>query len=982
MKRYFIFIAFIVYTGFLVQAQNVEVSGTVVGADDGAALPGVSVVVKGTTIGTVTDFNGQYSINVPQASNTLLFSFVGLLTQEVSIDGRTIIEVALEIDAFGIDEVVVTAYGTKRKGGLTGSVSVVESEAFDSKPISSFDQMIQGTSPGVQVVTSNGAPGATALINIRGISSISAGNEPLFVIDGVPVQSISFTELNPNDIESISILKDAAAASLFGSRASNGVILVTSKRGRVGESKIDIRFRRGLNVMNQPLFELMDARQKLQYEMDLGLRTRANATLPVVDSLSNYNHNWIETLSRDGMVQSVEAAISGGTEKTSYFMSVQKYDEEGIVELSEIHRLSARINVDHKVRNNLKIGNTFTVGTTNMKEIRDRRNVQNPFAAMTFYNPYEPELLPNGDWNRTHQGFSISEALENNPEDVNQLVGVGSLYAEWNIISGLTFTTRGGMNFREFTREIFTQPGSILAQYVGDSKSDNWNRRYTYTWTNTANFVKSIDELHNFNILLGSEYNQYYFKSIFLQGEGFPSAKLSTQANAASIVDGDTQRQDWSLLSYFASTSYDFDQKYVVEVSFRSDGSSRFGADNKYGNFWSVGGSWNIHRESFLQNISIIDRLQLRVNTGTSGNFNIGNYASLGLYGFGSYNGQSASAPTQLQNNELTWEKSMITSGGIDFSLLRYRLNGSVDIYSRDTKSLLLSKPLSATSGFNGRNENIGELNNKGIEVALNGDIVKVNDFTWNLGVMVTHNQNTVTRLYGEEEEPIQQRYTIIEEGKPINTFYMVRWAGVNPANGEALFLDADGEITHTWSGDDKVALDETADPLLYGTVSTLVSYKGFSLSASMYYSYKNYMVNGISFFTMSDGGDAQSNQDLRMLDYWQQPGDITSNPAPVIGSEQHYSTRFLEEASFLRLRDVTVSYDVPLSITSKIKTRSLRIYFTGRNMFTFTPYFTGYDPEVGLPSLESSLDAANGSFYDFSYPATKSFTFGIDIGF
>jgi len=716
--------------------------------------------------------------------------------------------------------------------------------------------------------------------------------------------------------------------------------------------------------------------------MDIGLRTGNDASPAVIDSLTNYNHDWIETLSRDGMVQSVEATVSGGTEKTSYYLSLQKYDEEGITAQSEIHRLSARINVDHKIRDKFKIGNTFTVGSTNLKEVRDVRNVQNPFAAMVFYNPYEPEYLADGEYNRTHQGFSISEALVNNPEDIHQLVGVASLFAEWKIINGITLMTKGGMNFREFDREYYNQPGSILAEYVGDSKSDTWSRRYTYTWTNTLNYTKSIDEVHNFNFLLGMEYNQFYFKSMYLESEGYPSPKLSTQANAASVVDGDTNRSDWSLVSYFGSASYDYDQKYVAELSFRRDGSSRFGADNKYGNFWSVGGSWNIHRESFMQNLAIIDRLQLRASTGTSGNFNIGNYASLGLYGYGSYNGLSASFPTQLENNDLTWEKSLITSAGIDFSLLRYRLNGTIDLYSRDTKSLLLYKPISATSGFGGRNENIGELNNKGIELALNGDLIKKNKLTWNLGVMISHNKNKVTKLYGEEGEPIKQRYTIIEEGRSINTIYLVRWAGVNPATGEAMYLDANGEITNTANDDDRVALDETSDPLMYGTVSSLLSYKGFSLSASLYFSYKNYIVNGISFFTMSDGGDAQSNQDVRMLDYWKEPGDIAVNPAPIIGAEQHYSTRFLEDASFLRLRDVTISYDVPPSITSKIKMRSLRVYFTGRNMLTFTPYFTGYDPEVGLPSLESSGDAADGSFYDFTYPATKTFTFGIDIGF
>ncbi len=982
MKRFIVLLAFPVLAVALLHAQEVQITGTVTSADDGATLPGVSVLVKGTTIGTVTDIEGMYSITVPESATTLVFSFVGMLTQEVLIEGRSTIDIMMEVDAIGIDEVMVVAYGTKRKGGVTGSVSVVESEAFDAKPISSFDQMLQGKAPGVHVVTSNGAPGSTALINIRGIGSITAGNQPLYIIDGIQVDPISFTELNPNDIESSSILRDASAAALYGSRASNGVILVTTKVGRPGESRIDIRYRRGLNTMIKPFFEMMDADQKLQYEIDVGFRTGADASAAVVDSLKAYGHDWIETLSRDGMVQSMEASVTGGTEKTNYFMSLQKYDEEGIVELSEIHRLSARINVDHKIKDNFKIGNTFTVGTSDMQEIRDRRNVQNPFCAMVTYNAYEPVFLPNGEYNRTHQGFSISEALVNNPEDINQLVGLGTIYGEWEIIPGLTLTTRGGMNFREYVREYYCEPGSILAQYVGDSKSDNWNRRYTYTWTNTLNYIKTFSEVHNLNVLLGSEYNQYYFKSMFIQGEGFPSAKLSTQANAATIVDGDTERNDWSLVSYFTSATYDYDQKYVVEGSLRRDGSSRFGEDNKYGNFWSAGVSWNMHREFFIQNIPIIDRLQIRANSGSLGNFNIGNYASLGLYGFGSYNGLSASYPTQLENNELTWEKSIISSAGVEFSLLRYRLNGTVELYNRDTKSLLLEKPLSATSGFAGRNENIGELNNKGIEVALNGDVVRYQDLTWNLGIMVSHNKNSVTKLYGEEGEPIQKRYTIIQEGSPINTYYMVRWAGVNPATGEALYLTKDGGVTDVWSGDDKIALDETADPLYYGTISSELTWKGVSVSASAYFSYKNYIVNGLSFFTLTDGGDIQSNQDVRMLDYWKNPGDVVENPVPVVGASTHYSTRFLEDASYLRLRDVTISYEFPAPLITQFRVRSLRVYFTGRNLLTFCPYFTGFDPEVGLPSEESSTDAADGSFYDFSYPATKSFTFGVDIGF
>ena len=963
---------------FTVYAQT-QISGTVLDAN-GEAVPGASIRVKGySDIVAISDLDGGYTLSIPSEATTIVFSFIGMKTKEVEIGEQTTINVTLENEDVGIDEVVVTAYGSKRKGAISGSIDVVDAAGLEKTPMASFDQMLQGKTTGVQVRAATGRPGASADIKIRGHGSIGASTDPLFVVDGVPVDAGNFSALNPNDIENLSVLKDASATALYGSRASNGVILVTTKKGKKGSSNIKYSYQFGFSDLLMNNLNMMNAEEKLQYEVDLGVRDPAT----VAEDLANA-HDWTKTLTRQGITQSHQLAFDGGTDKTSYYLSVGKYDQEGVVDGSYFNRISTRFNITHKVKDNIKVGNTFSLGYYKRGELREARNVQNPFTAMFTYNPYEPEKLEDGSWNRTHAGFSVGEALENNPEFFTQIKAVGSLFAEWEIIDGLTFKTMGGMDYSDVLNDYYNQPGSILASYIGDSKSERNTKTSTMVFTNTLNYNKTFADSHSLNFLAGTEYNKYYRYYTRIDGQNFPNASVSTMASAADISDGTSTIREWSIMSYFANVSYGYEDKYFTDIAMRRDGSSRFGANNKWGNFWSAGISWNMHKESFMDGLDFINRLKLRASIGTSGNFDITNYGSLGLYSYDSYGTTSASVVFQIENPDLTWEKSFSQSYGLDYSLFSNRLFGTINYYIRNTTDLLMDVPLSYTSGFGSRLENVGELLNKGVEFEIFYDVLKKTDLTVNLGFSISHNKNEVVSIYGGEDITGTQNRTIIREGYPINNYYMVRYAGVNPANGEALYYDANGEVTNVYNADDNVLLEgKTPHPKYFGSFMLNVDYKGFQLSANLYYNYGNYVVNGISFFTQTDGNAWNDNQDRILLDAWKQPGDITDVPRQDPTNNMYYSTRFLEDASYLRLRDLSFSYSLPTKILKKIKLKSTRVFIKGSNLWTYAPNFTGFDPEISTSSDEAADGTTmDGTFYDFAHPAVRTFTFGVEVGF
>jgi TonB-linked SusC/RagA family outer membrane protein len=987
MRKTFL-ICYFMLAGIVTSAtgQDLTVRGTVTSAEDGVSLPGVTVMVQGTQRGTTTDVDGNYELRAP-ADAVLEFSFIGMITREVAVEGRSIVNVELTSAVVGLEEVVVVAYGARRRGAITGSVDVVDSDAIDQIPIASFDQILQGKSTGMQVTAASGRPGSSALVRVRGLGSISANNQPLYVIDGVPItvseNFASFATLNPNDILSVSILKDAAATSLYGSRAANGVVMITTKRGEAGQTNFNFRHQTGVSSRTRARFDMMDAREKLQYENQMGIGLGAQLTDEEIQQWDT-NTNWADEFMDRGITSSYELSASGGTEQTRVYLSGQYFDHDGIVKGTYLERYTGRLNVDHKISDRLDIGANLTIGHSTEGIVRSDRNVLNPFFSSYIYNPYETIYNEDGSWNfNFDSGINTFEHIEMNPRYDENIKALGNAFLSFEIVPGLTFRSTAGADFDENIVYQYNKPESGLSLLLGGGgfRNDAYNRYFTTLFTNTLTYDTYLQDVHRVRILGGTEYQRYTYKGFAAQGTGFSTGRIDAMGTAA-VPDGVAGgTSEWVLMSYLSQLSYEYDQRYFADLSIRADGSSRFGEDERWGNFWAVGAGWNIDQEEFMNDYDFVSSLKLRSSVGTSGNFSIGNYAWQGVYSYGSYDGRSTSYHARLGNPLLTWERNFSLGAGIDYALFNNRVRGAIDWYSRTTSDLLLAAQLSRTSGFTSRTENIGEMRNTGFEFSVDANVYQSNDLSVNLGGSFSTNRNEVLSLYQGNDINVGWN-NIISEGHPIYSYKMVRWAGVNPLNGERLYYNAQGEVTNVYNPDDAVLLDKTPMPDYFGSVNASVGYRNFDLSASFYYSIGNYVYNHVSYFTMGDGSaNFRTNQDRRILtDQWLEPGDITDIPKLSTSNNPQMSDRFLEDASFLRLRNLTLSYTLPQNMISALRMSNARVYVQGQNLWTLTA-FTGFDPELGnAPAGVGS--GPEGSVHDFNYPAYRTITFGVDIGF
>lgn len=970
-------LAFICFTAI---GQDVQVSGKVTNADDGTVLPGVSVVVKGTTIGTTTNIDGVYTIEAPSDA-TLVFSFIGMLTEEVPVGGQTTIDLPMAMDVTGLEEVVVIGYGTRKKGALTGSIGLVKAEDIAETPIESFDQALQGKSTGVQVVNASGRPGSSAIVRIRGINTINATTDPLYIIDGVQVAAANFSALNPNDIESISVLKDATA-SIYGARGGNGVILVTTKKGNKGTMKINFSLNTGWSDYTKMDLNMMNAEEKLQYEIDNGYRYGDAATPEVVDSLLAQGHNWFETLSRIGRQNRYELSLSGGSEKTTYFISGQILDNEGLVDASYFNRKAGRVNVSHRQSDKLDFGVNSSIGYYDRGELRDRRNVQNPFYAMQIYNPYEPLKNPDGSWNMTHSGFNVQEALHNNPETIQQVKTVASFYLNWEFVKGLKFSTLAGFDWSDVTRQTFTKPSSILAGYVGDGMTNSHDRVFRQNYNNFLTYSNNFGS-HSIEVKAGMEALKFWNRDLALQVQGFPGDDLAVPDAAAEYVGGGGNIQEWGAVGFFGAVNYGFNDKYIVDGVIRRDASSRFGANHQWATFGAIGGAWNMHMEDFMSGIPYLDELKLRASYGTMGNYayNGSLYENQGTYGFGSYNLLSASVPVRIENADLKWETTATLDVGFNYAFFDRKLRGEFSYFNKNTSDLFFPVQISRTSGFTTIVSNVGSMVNRGIEFSVEYDVIRTGDFLWNIGGNITTLNNEITELYGEEGQQIESGFGILKKGYSAYQFYLVRYAGVNPANGDALFYDVDGNITNVYSDADRVIMDKSPLPKFYGSINTRVEYKGFDLSAQFYYNYGNHVFSYFIYSNESDGTNIKDNQSREMLRAWKKPGDITDIPETRLGNDRAWQTdRNLENGSFVRLRDLTLAYTLPKNISERARLDKVRVYVKGTNLLTWADY-KGFDPEIGFNSSESAGSPV-GSFDENTYPTMKTINIGIDIGF
>ena len=989
-------------------AQKV-ISGVITDTETMEPIIGVSVVVKGTTIGTITDFDGNYSLELPEDAETVVFSFVGFETQEIVIGDQSIINVEMSQGSELLNEVVVTGYGTVKESDLTSSISKISADDISAIPVASIDNLLQGKAPGVQVTSVNGRPGGAAYVRIRGLGTLNGDAEPLYVVDGIQIPQRDYQAINTNDIESISVLKDAAATSIYGTRGSNGVIVVTTKRGKF-DSKPTVTYNMQAGFKEKTThkndFELMNIDQKLQYEIDLGIR---EDNPEEIERLKGLETDWEDEILRRGIFQSHNGSIRGGTEKVAYFWSANKYHEDGIFESSEFDRISTRINVDYNATDWLNVGNTFSIARTLDGELRETYNVQNAYVGIYSYNPYEPvlQLDPEGNpvlgadgeplYNFTHQGFNIIEALRKNTENKKYISTLGQFYAELTPVEGLSIKSTINGRYRRYIRESYILPGSILDGYINGfgtptgNKQDNGSDVFQYTWTNIAQFGKTINEKHSFNVLIGNEFSKTSGSSHSISSQGFPSVDLSTADNAASVTFGSTTISESSISSIFSEAKYNFARRYFITALWRRDGSSRFGANNRFANFGAGSVAWNIASEPFTSGLSNLDQLKVRFSIGTSGNDRpldgVGttqNYLPISTVVYSPYGGnQSAGFLSRIPNPDLEWEKNLNYSIGIDYGILNNRISGTVEYFNKKTFDLFFPIQLSRTTGFSQKTGNVGDMLNRGVESEMTVSLIRSKKFDWDIYGNFTYTKSKVTALNDTSDIP-GGFYTKLRIGEEPFEFFLNRYAGVDPSNGEALYLDIDGNITNVFRPSDAVFLDgKTPFPKWYGTFGTSFSFFGVNIGVDFYYSGGNYIMNIVKRDLYSDGAFAQSIQAEGALDYWKEPGDITSNPNPfAVQFQTNDSDRWLQKGDYMRLKNLRVGYDFPTKWISKAKMSNLEIFMSASNLWTITA-FEG-DPEIGI-DLEESGAAVNGLTGEtalYSYPQTRAITFGANISF
>ncbi len=1003
-------------------AQTRSISGVVKEKGNGMPIPGATVLLKGTTIGTITNIDGVYSLEVEEGSQILVFSFIGMETVEVVADAQSIINVDLGNASLAVEEVVVTAYGSKGKVGLKGAITTVSAKELDQVPVASFDQMLQGKTTGLAIASGSGQPGSAAKVLIRGTSSISGGNTPLYILDGTPIAAGDFANLNANDFENVVVLKDAAATSVYGSRASNGVILITTKRGQEGGTSVNYRYQAGISVKTQDNFEMMNASEKLWFEeltqkgvgWDLSLRNPLNSGLSSdllnaheseLNRLRGINTNWQDAFVRNGQTQSHEVNMSGGNENTKFYLAYQNYYQEGLAQRSDLNRHTGRLNLDHSISDKIRVGvsTTFSYSKDNIIESEGGIALANPFAAMYLANPYEELYNADGSLNRgfykypsnaeRNEDFSndYSSFYLTGPNAYDRIVNmsnsgentkfVGVFNVEWDIISGLTAKTQYGIDYGSGIYERWSSPNSLEAElaqedanYRDGSISENTSRRVETNWTNTLDYKKQIREKHILGVLIGSEYTSRYNQSFGFTGYGLNS-KLpksmagitpgtSTNNYIPSVGGGESQRR---LFSLFTILNYTFSEKYSFSGSLRRDGSSAFGQNNKFAILYSGGFIWDISREGFMDNLSWVNNLKLRTSYGTTGNQGVSDFESLTLWGTTSYNGESGLGLSHSGDPDIKWEITHKFNIGLDYNLFNNRLNGSIDVYNDMTSDLFLVQSLSSTAGVpgNAKRVNTGELRNRGIEFLVNYDLIRNKTFRWTINANISYNDNEVLSL-GQVDE-FESGTSIVRVGLPLNSHYIVEWAGVNPATGDPMYYAEDGSVSNNFNDGYRVTKFGTSDAPINGGFGSSFQWKGFDLSAAFTYAYGYSRLNNESFF-QENHNFAQYNMSRKMLNIWQKPGDVTE--IQRLGTERQFSSKDIEDSSFLRLRNVQLSYSVPSPVLKRSGfIKNVRIYGQAQNLLTWTSW-SGFDPE----------DSNNIATYE--YPAARTFSVGIDVSF
>jgi TonB-linked SusC/RagA family outer membrane protein len=1010
------------FVSFWGNAQTV-VTGNVTSNEDGNPLPGVSITVKGTTKGTNTDEKGTYKITVP-ADATLQVSFIGFTTIEQSIGNRSILNFTLSSDVKALNEVIVTGFGSQIKRDLTGNIAKIKASEIQDMPVTTFEQSIQGKAAGVQVNQGTGKLAQGIQVRVRGQSSVSASNEPLYVLDGIPLTqgdlgingggTNPLVDINPQDIESIEILKDASAGAIYGARAANGVVLITTKRGKSGKTKINFGMQFGKSAPTK-ILKFLNTKQYIDFYRTAAANSDQIDGIDTTDpdSYTSYMEGFYNTQSlgtlgtanqadtdwgslafQEAPSAQYDLNLSGGDEKTTFFISGQLLDQTGILLGNAFNRMTGRMNLNHKVSDRLNIGMNMGITRSLNERVSGDRQFDNPLQLVAL-----PPMTPATD---PTTGLPTGTA----PGDIsipvyyNAMINIGNayynttvhrnisnVYGEYSIFKGLRFRTEFALDllnqqeeqyYNSKTQRNFSAPlGFGFNRFV---RVENYNTNNYFAYDNVVG-------KHTINATVGLSFQSSQTKTNAAEGRDFPSDAYRMIASAARKTDASSTQSDYRFASYFSRLNYKFDDKFLLGLSARIDGSSRFGADNRYGFFPAVSAGWVISEESFLKDVELISFMKLRASWGQTGNAEIGNFPQLGLFtgdaGYGALPGQR---PSQLANPSLGWETTNQIDIGLDFGILRNRINGEIDYYEKNTTGLLLNVNVPGSTGFSTQTKNVGALTNKGFEFVLNTDNL-VGQFKWRTSLNASTNNNKITDLQGQVIEGGLANMSRAVEGQPLGTFFTVEYTGVDPENGDALFYKnttgTDGTVdrstTNRYNDAQRAVIGSPLPKWVAGVTNTF-SYKGVELSVFL----NGVFGNKLNFYGAgrfsSANGRFEDNQTANQLNAWTPENTDTNVPQARLffNNGAQASSRFIEDGSFVRLRNVTLAYNLPKSIINKIKLNNVRLYVTGQNLLTFTKY-SGWDPEVNADDIVSNIALG----YDFyTTPQAKTFMGGLNISF
>lgn len=1012
-------------------AQNRTITGKVVD-DKGNPVPLVSVTAKGTHNGTFTAADGSFQIVVGPAVKKLTVSSVGYINQELTLGTSGHLDILLKQNLTEIGEVVVTGYSRIKKSEYSGAVTIVPKEQMNDIPMGSFDQILQGRAPGLLVTVGSGQPGAAARVQIRGQGSISGGNDPLYILDGMPIEAENFSTLNPADFESVDVLKDAVATSQYGNRGSSGVIVITTKKGKVGKSVFTYSGQEGITQAGKQNFDMANSAQILQIQENIGKAISgvglpgwiysplnpANSGLSpgaqaqnakTLDSLRGINTDWKGVFEKQGHFDRHDLSLSGGSENTRFYIAGGYYREDGISLHSNLTRYSFRANVDHKTgRLTLSLSSGASYAASDFIQSENAVALANSFAAVYLALPYQQLYNPDGTVavGPGQTGANAYDRLVNGTSLKNgQLKANLGLNATFDVTQNIYVGGYFGLDYRQITTTSTVYPGTYAANSTGfptgpdpsipgdsvgqGSYSPAVNNYFEYVARGLAGFKKVFNQKHNVDVQVISEFTQDHQDGFGYVGYGIDPNLLNTPAGITQGTGGPNGnqliattnftdlsgnnvnfKQQRALYAAMLLGKYTYMDKYTLNLTLRRDGTSQLAANERFQNFYSAGGSWNVMKEKFAENWNKVDNLRLRLSYGEAANadgFYFGYFGYLPSYSAGTYAGQPTTYPSNAGNPDVTWERIKTWNAGTDFGFFKNRITGTLDVYKKTTDGNIIPQQLSYTSGYASQPVNAGVVVNKGIELGLNTDVIRIRDFRWSVGGNIAYNNNRVTSL--KQVKQFVQGTELVKVGLPLGSHYTVKWAGVDASNGQPLYYDSTGKVTNIYDANNSVAQFGTYNAPWIGGFSTGLYYKGFSVEAFFTFQQGFKIFNNQDYFQLNSAFVLQGyNVREGMLNMWQHPGQVTDIQSPLY--QRQFSSKDVQDASYTRFRNLTVAYNFNKKVLSYSKVLSAaRIFLQAQNLYTWTRW-VGFDPEY------------SNNIAQYNYPVPRTYTLGLSVSF